>query len=128
MVAEHSNGLIVTVDRDFNVVSRIQSMGDDPCHLQTDRLNKYLVATNYGSGSVLVCRLENHIPKSVHSFITHEGSSIKKSRQSSPHPHSSVFSEDNTILFVADLGTDHVYYYSFSNETIEWSQDRSIKI
>ena len=43
-------------------------------------------------------------------------------RQASPHPHSTVFSEDNNVLFVADLGTDLVYYYSFNSNKVVWEK------
>jgi len=46
--------------------------------------------------------------------MIHEGSSIKPDRQSEPHPHSSAFSESNDVLFVADLGTDIIYYYDIN--------------
>lgn len=46
----------------------------------------------------------------------HEGNSVNPDRQSSPHPHCSVFSYDDEALFVTDLGTDMVYYYSINYE------------
>ncbi len=46
----------------------------------------------------------------------HEGSSLNTDRQCSPHPHCSVFSYDDQILFVSDLGTDTVYYYTVKYE------------
>lgn len=95
-------------------------MGDDPCHLSVDNTGNFIVACNYSGASVLICKLTDHKPTAVHSFINHEGSSVNKDRQSSPHPHSSVFSEDNDVLFVADLGTDIVYYYGFNPEKITW--------
>jgi 6-phosphogluconolactonase len=46
-------------------------------------------------------------------LIKHEGSSINKSRQQSPHVHSTVLSPDNKYLMTPDLGTDKVYIYNF---------------
>lgn len=60
--------------------------------------------------------MDNGIPKTISAFVMHEGSSINVDRQSSPHPHCTVFSYDDLILFVADLGTDMVYYYSIKYE------------
>lgn len=48
----------------------------------------------------------------VKSYVKHEGSSVNPDRQSCSHPHSSVFSYNDRILFVADLGTDIIYYYT----------------
>jgi len=95
-------------------------MGDDPCQLSLDNSGNFIVVTNYSSASILICKLEKHIPSIVHSFITHEGSSVNPDRQASPHPHSSVFSEENDILFIADLGTDWVYYYAFNPSKVVW--------
>lgn len=128
VVTEHKDGLIVVLDPSFKVVSRVRSMGDDPCHLSIDSTGKYLVATNYSSGSTIVCELNNHIPSLVHSFITHEGCSNHPERQTSPHPHSTVFSEDNSALFLADLGTDWVHWYEFKPENIIWHKDKSLKL
>lgn len=60
--------------------------------------------------------------------MTHEGSSVNPERQSSPHPHCSIFSPCGNILFVTDLGTDVVYYYSLSLESIKAEKDKSIKM
>lgn len=57
---------------------------------------------------------ENHLPTKVRCFMAHEGHSVHPERQSSPHPHCSVFSPTDTELFVTDLGTDVVYYYTIS--------------
>lgn len=92
-----------------------------------DNTGTFLVICNYSSGSVLICKLTDHKPTSVYSFITHEGSSVNPDRQSSPHPHSSVFSEDNDVLFVADLGTDIIYYYEFTPDKLIWHKEKSIR-
>ena len=97
-------------------------MGDDPCQASIDNTGKFIACTNYSSASILICKLTDHIPSTVHSFITHEGSSINPDRQASPHPHSCVFSEDNKIFFVSDLGTDIIYWYDFTPEKVVWNK------
>lgn len=37
----------------------------------------------------------------------------------SPHPHCSIFSYDDQILFVTDLGTDTVYWYTVRYDSID---------
>jgi 6-phosphogluconolactonase len=128
VLCEHKTGLLVTLNSKFEVLSRIQTMGDDPCHATIDNTGQFIVITNYSSASIIICRFTDHIPTSVHSFIAHEGSSVNPDRQASPHPHSSVFSDDNDILFVADLGTDIVYYYNFTPEKVTWAKEKSIKM
>jgi 6-phosphogluconolactonase (cycloisomerase 2 family) len=46
-------------------------MGDDPCQITIDNSGNFIVVTNYSSASIIICKLENHIPSIVHSFITH---------------------------------------------------------
>lgn len=110
------------MDRTYKVVAKVPTMGDDPCHLSVDGASDHLVATNYTSGSVIVYKLIKNLPTKVHSFMVHEGHSTDPVRQASPHAHSSTFSEDNNALFVADLGTDIVYYYDFSAEKVAWNK------
>lgn len=114
VVEEHENGLILTINDKYELVSRVSTMGNDPCHISVDRSGKYLSVMNYGSGSIFICELDGGKPSKILAFITHEGNSNHPKRQTSPHPHSSVFSFDNKILFVADLGTDIVFFYTFS--------------
>jgi len=128
VLAEHKGGLLVTLNEKFEVISRIQTLGDDPCQASVDKSGQFISVTNYSSASILVVKLSDHIPTTVHSFITHEGSSINPDRQASPHPHSSTFSEDNKAFFVADLGTDIVYWYDFTPEKMTWVKEKSLKI
>jgi len=71
VTAEHQDGTISTLDKNFKVLSKVKTMGDDPCHLSIDNTGSFLVATNYSSASAIIYRLTNHIPSSVHSLITH---------------------------------------------------------
>jgi 6-phosphogluconolactonase (cycloisomerase 2 family) len=121
-VAEHQAGLLLTLNANFELLSRVHTMGDDPCQITIDNSGQFVVVTNYSSASIIICKLENHIPSIVHSFITHEGSSVNPDRQASPHPHSSVFSDDNDALFIADLGTDLVYFYTFNPKKVVWEK------
>jgi 6-phosphogluconolactonase len=49
--------------------------------------------------------------------IQHEGSGVNKERQSQPHVHCTVLSNDNKFLFVPDLGIDKVMIYAFDVAT-----------
>ncbi len=54
------------------------------------------------------------VPTKILSFVMHEGHGSNPDRQEGPHPHGSLFSENDSILFVTDLGTDTLYYYTVS--------------
>ena len=83
---------MITLDLNYKVVSKVPSMGDDPCHLSVDPQGRFLVATNYSSGSFIVYKLTNGLPTHVHAIILHEGHGNDPVRQESPHPHSTTFS------------------------------------
>lgn len=46
----------------------------------------------------------------------HEGSSLNPDRQASSHPHCSIFVQNDSILFINDLGTDTVYWYTVNKD------------
>ena len=54
---------------------------------------------------------QNGVPTKILSLVMHEGHGASPDRQEGPHPHCSLFSENDEVLFVTDLGTDTVYYY-----------------
>lgn len=94
-------------------ISELPSFGDHPCYLALSPNEKFLTAANYSGGNFSVYKVDEKGNLSHLQSIQHEGSSVNKGRQSSPHVHSTVFSPDGKYLLVADLGTDEVYVYNF---------------
>jgi 6-phosphogluconolactonase len=94
----------------LNVVS---SGGAEPCHLALACGGRFLVAANYSSGSVAVCRLraDGGIGEQT-CVIRHRGHGPDTERQEGPHTHMiSPVPWDDGLLFVTDLGADAVYAY-----------------
>ncbi|HEX7365506.1 MAG TPA: lactonase family protein [Pelobium sp.] len=86
-----------------------------PCHVTLSKDNKFAFAANYGGGSISVFPINADGSLSpVSQLIKHSGNSIDKKRQNEPHVHSSNFSPDGSILYVADLGTDFVKAYKYN--------------
>ncbi len=86
---------------------------EGPCYVSVDNLKKFVLAGNYGGGSVVSVALSadgsfrtNEVQK-----IQHEGKSVVTDRQEKPHVHSVVLSPDHRYLLVPDLGVDKVYQY-----------------
>lgn len=94
------------------------SGGDHPCYVSVDRTGKWVATGNYSSGSVAILpvQADGSLGKAS-TIIQHEGSGVNKERQSNPHVHCTVFSNDNRFLFVPDLGIDKVMIYSFDDLT-----------
>lgn len=93
------------------------SGGTGPCHLVVDATGKYVLATNYASGGVVVLpiRPDGSLGPSS-DYIQHEGSSVNPQRQQEPHPHSINLNATNHYALVPDLGTDKVMIYAFDAE------------
>ena len=100
----------------FNIqpLNRMTTRGDWPCHLQFDHSGKWLVATNYGTGNTAIFPIhEDGSLGELTDFAQHQGSGPNMERQEGPHAHSSIFTPDNHLLIVADLGIDQLVMYRF---------------
>lgn len=85
-----------------------------PCHVTLSKDSKFAFSANYGGGSLSVFPINSDGSLApVSQLIKHTGRSINKSRQKDPHVHSTNFSPDGSILYVADLGTDIVNAYKY---------------
>ena len=86
-----------------------------PCHVTLSKDNKFAFSANYGGGSISVFPINTDGSLApVSQLIKHKGNSIDKKRQNEPHAHSTNFSPDGSILYVADLGTDFVNAYKYN--------------
>lgn len=97
---------------DLTALNQESSVGAGPCHLVVDRSGKNVLAANYGGGSVLSLPIgdDGRLRKAT-SFIQHEGASVDKGRQLTPHAHSINVDRNNKFAVAADLGLDKVLVY-----------------
>ena len=95
-------------------INRRTSRGDWPCHLQLDRTGRWLITTNYGSGSAAIypLLLDGSLGEMT-DFVQHHGKGPNVERQEGPHAHSSIFAADNRFVIIADLGIDQLVIYEF---------------
>jgi 6-phosphogluconolactonase len=81
-----------------------QMSGDWPCHLAIDSTGRWLLVSNYGSGTVGVLPiLADGALGEMTDLIRHSGSG-RRPRQEGPHAHSATFTPDQRFAIVADLG------------------------
>jgi 6-phosphogluconolactonase len=93
------------------------SGGDGPCHLVVDRAGKYVLAANYGGGSVTAIALKpDGSLGDVTAFVQHEGKSVNPQRQEKPHGHSINVDKDNRFAVAADLGLDKLLVYRLGKD------------
>jgi 6-phosphogluconolactonase len=95
-------------------LNRQSSVGCGPCHLTVDAAGRFVLVTNYASGSVAVLpiRADGALAPACDS-VQHRGSSAHPQRQTGPHPHSVTLDPANRFALIADLGLDHVMIYRF---------------
>ncbi len=87
-----------------------------PCHLCVDGTGRFLLAANYGSGTVSVHSLEpdGRIGQ-LTDVVQHSGSGADSKRQEGPHAHSVTMGPANRFAYVADLGIDKIMVYQFDS-------------
>ncbi|MBL8851113.1 MAG: lactonase family protein [Planctomycetaceae bacterium] len=110
----------INADGTLKHLNATSTQGGSPCHLVVDRTGKFVLAANYGGGSV--CTVPIHEDGSVGEvacFVQHTGHSITPERQAGPHAHSINLDAANKYAFVADLGLDQVLVYKFDAATGE---------
>jgi 6-phosphogluconolactonase len=91
------------------------TVGDGPCHVVVDKTGKYVLASNYGGGSIASLPVNPDGSLQANTFFAQfTGSSVNQDRQKEPHAHSMTLSPDNKIAFVCDLGTDKLHAFDFT--------------
>src|SRR6266404_1765981 len=106
-----------SIDRNtgkLTLLNRVSSRGAGTAHLSLDRTGRYVLVANYSGGSVAVFPIqEDGRLGKPSSFVQHAGSSVNPERQTGPHAHEIVVTNDNRFVLVPDLGLDEVLIYRF---------------
>jgi len=99
---------------DLALLNQASTKGAGPCHAVVDAGGRYVLAANYGSGSVVVVPIgdDGRLGEAT-GFIQHVGKSVDPRRQTGPHAHCANLDPANRFALVADLGLDQVLVYRF---------------
>ena len=105
------------IDPDSGALSFLNEQptgGGLPCYLVVDRSGRFVLLSNYGSGSVAVFAIEEDGSLgAMTDLVRHQGSSVDEERQQGPHAHCIVLDAAGRRAFSADLGADEVKTYNF---------------
>ncbi len=111
----------------LTLLNELPALGEDPCHLSFDRTGKFLFSANYTSGNVVVYPILADGKLGEHTaLLTDQGTTgPNKKRQDRSHAHWIAPSENNRLVYVADLGLDRVLVYKFdaAKGTLTATQD-----
>lgn len=121
-VMEHGGGAVsaYSVNAEtggLTLLNSQSSQGQGPCHVWIEGSGRYLLAANYGSGSIAALPIEadGRLGETA-SFVQHEGSSVNPDRQQGPHAHCIMTDAGNNYVFAADLGLDKIMIYRLDGE------------
>ena len=100
-------------------INTVPTLGLHPCHVALSPNNKWAAVSNYSSGSCTLFAINNtgQLLPSIDT-VQHTGMGVDTTRQKSPHAHSALFSANNKMLYVADLGVDKIYRYDLTNNIL----------
>lgn len=102
----------------LRLLNTAPASGTSTCFISMDKTGKFVLMSNFGSGSVSVIRIkEDGSLGELTAFIQDVGSSVDTRIQFEPHPHSIVVSPDNRYAIVSDLGIDKVLVFRFDAQT-----------
>lgn len=100
----------------LELLNKMPTNGTDPCHVILSPDKNHLIVSNYMSGSLSVYPvLEDGALGGIEQFIQYKGKSVNPKRQTCPHAHSAVFSNDARYVYICDLGTDRVRAYPYGD-------------
>lgn len=99
----------------FEPLSTQPTGGQWPCHLAL--VDGYLLAANYGSGSVSVHPVRDGVIEPRTDLVQHEGTGPHPERQEGPHAHQIVPGPEGLVT-VVDLGIDRLVHYRFADGTL----------
>jgi 6-phosphogluconolactonase (cycloisomerase 2 family) len=101
----------VAADGSLEPINSVSNVGEAPCHLEVHPSGRYLLASNYCGGSVVVIPVSPDGELSVPTdTVLHPGN---PAGCGGAHTHHAIFDPTGAFALVADLGNDLVFGYSF---------------
>lgn len=99
---------------ELTLLNTVNSLGDSPCYVATDKKGANILVANYMGGNVSVYKTEKNgaLHNEKAQLIQHEGKSVHPN-QEGPHAHGAFISPDGKFVFVTNLGNDLIYKYDF---------------
>lgn len=114
---------------DLTLLNSQESDGDNPCHVDVSPDGKYVVVSNYTSGTFSLFKVQKDGSLSPSkSTIQNKGTGPDTERQEGPHAHSAKFSPFTNEVFNADLGTDQLNIFHLENGSLKQDGQPFVKL
>lgn len=115
--------------KEYKLRGEFNSLGDDPCFLTFDPLQRFLICANYSGSGISVFKISNNgmLLEAIQQFKW-EGSGPNPERQEKSHPHSICFSPEGRYCFVPDLGCDQIRAFEMNNGDAPLKERRDLNI
>ena len=95
-----------------SLTNHLSSEESSPCHVVLSHNGKLAASANYGTGGVAVYSIQpNGDLGSITGTAVNTGVFGPSPRQKGPHAHCGMFSKDDKILYIVDLGLDQILAY-----------------
>lgn len=114
-VNENSNGGVSAFSFDQGKIEFVNSQlteGADPCYININRDNSFLITANYSGGNISVFPLAPHGSIEVMTQLINFNTEDDDKRS---HIHTVQFSPDGKFVHATDLGKDKIYTFSVIN-------------
>lgn len=117
----HGGGVAsFAVDRStgrLRAINAQPTLGAAPCYVSVSRGDNFLLAANYGEGTVTAFPIGKDGAVAPHSCVAvHTGTGPDASRQEGPHAHCATFTPDGKYVCAVDLGIDTIKVYTLDAE------------
>ncbi len=101
----------------LTLINTQPAMGNGPCHVTVAPSGKYVLAANYGSGTVcaLPVGADGKLGEATGQAQDAGPLGPNKSRQDSPHAHSINLDPSGRLAYVPDLGLDKIFIYALDD-------------
>jgi 6-phosphogluconolactonase len=96
----------------LSLLNQQSSQGPGPCHVSVDRSGRFVLAANYGNGSIACLPIQSYGRLGAATCVVqHQGSGPNRQRQEGPHAHQILSDPEGSFIFVPDLGLDKILIY-----------------
>ncbi len=102
-------------DGDLELINVLSINGMRGCHIALTKNDDFLIVSGYHDGKITIISLVNGSLDHITDEVFHKGIGSIADRNFRPHVSWSVFTPDEEILCVCDLGIDQIKLYEFNH-------------